>query len=89
MNGAGDDAREFLELPELLKLRIPRLPFPLARFPSFLVAPVGPDHSLSVAGELASSVSATLPPALPDPEARLADDELALMSFSFPFSLSL
>ena len=88
MNGAGEEAREFLELPELLKLRIPR-PFPLARLPSFLVAPVGPDHSLSVAGELASSVSATLPPALPDPEARLADDELALMSFSFPFSLSL
>ena len=67
----------------------PRLP------PSFLSRgfdPDGVDHSLSVAGELvASSVSPKLllPPALVDVEPlMLREDELALMSFSFPFSFS-
>lgn len=60
------------------------------------MGPEGPDHSLSVVGELvASSMSpALLPPAaLVDaeaepPDAMLADDELALNSFPFSFSFS-
>lgn len=54
----------------------------------------GPDHSLSVAGELTdSSKSPTLLPPPPllveaDPETRLRVEELALISFSFSFSFS-
>lgn len=56
--------------------------------------PEGPDHSLSVAGELAESSKspALLLPPLPlvdaDNDTRLRDDELALISFSFSFSFS-
>lgn len=58
------------------------------------LGPVGPEYSLSVAGELAASSrsSAMLLPPSPlveaEPDTRLRDDELALMSFSFSFSFS-
>ena len=59
------------------------------------MGPEGPDHSLSVIGELASpsrSPALLPPPALveveADSDARLADDELALSSFPFSFSFS-
>lgn len=104
----GEGAREFRELPWPLALngsaaerkdREGDRTFPDKRWMSFLsrdVGPEGPDHSLSVVGELvASSMSpALLPPAaLVDPEAEppeamLADDELALSSFPFSFSFS-
>ena len=52
----------------------------------------GPDHSLSVAAELAESSKSPmllLPPLVePEPETRLKVDEFALMSLSFCLSLS-
>jgi hypothetical protein len=53
--------------------------------------PEGPDHSLSVAGEVIDpSRSPRLSPLTLEAEAelRLSDDELALISFSFAFSFS-
>jgi len=66
---------------------------PLDRRPSRLSRTAGPDHSLSVAGELIESSNSPVllvSPALlvTEPEVRLALDELALRSFSFPFSFS-
>jgi len=50
----------------------------------------GPDHSLSVAGELEElSISPALPPPFfVLPEAMLKDEELELMSLSLAFSFS-
>lgn len=97
---AGDGAREPRELPDPFALnggaleRKDREEERLTSFLSRLIGPEGPDHSLSVAGELTdSSISPMLlppPPALveADPDTRLSDEELALMSFSFSFSFS-
>ena len=59
------------------------------------MGPEGPDHSLSVVGELVASSRSPglLPPAAlveaeAEPDARLTDDELALSSFPFSFSFS-
>lgn len=104
----GEGAREFRELPVPLALKDgafnrrdrvedeadalpdpPRLPSLLSRVRG---GPEGPDHSLSVAGELAeSSKSPTLLPSPPmdaEPDMRLREDELELMSLSFAFSFS-
>lgn len=66
---------------------------PFEWWPSRFSRTAGPDHSLSVTGEpTESSMSPALlvSPALlaTEPEVRLALDELALKSFSFPFSFS-
>lgn len=104
---AGEGARELRELPEPLALNGGALErsdrdddatgaFPdLPSFLSRVMGPDGPDHSLSVAGELTESSKSPVlllsPPPLveADPETRLSDDELELKSFSFSFSFSL
>lgn len=67
--------------------------FTLRLFSFLSRKPDGPDHSLSVAGELPDSSASPmlLPsprPLIEEPEARLREEELALKSFSFslPFS---
>lgn len=104
---AGEGAREFRELPCPLALnggaeeRNDRedadVSFPEIRWTSLLsrdVGPEGPDHSLSVVGEVESSRSPRLlPPAAlvdaeADPDARLAEEELAASSFPLSFSFS-
>lgn len=66
---------------------------PLERRPSFLSRTTGPDHSLSVVGELTeSSISPVLlvsPALVTEPDVRLTVEEQALRSFSFPRSFSL
>lgn len=88
----GDGALESRELFEPLKLGPPverRLldDEPLERRPSFLSRTTGPDHSLSVVGELTeSSMSPALlvsPALVTEPDVRLRVEELALRSFSF------
>lgn len=88
------DPRELLE-PQTLntgaldrRLRVD----PFERLLS-LLSRAGPDHSLSVVGELIDSTSTSpvllVSPALvTEPEVRLIVEELALKSFSLPFSLS-
>lgn len=89
----GLDSRELLEPYVGALERILLEDEPLERRPSFLSRTAGPDHSLSVAGELIESsrspvllVSPTL--LVTEPEVRLALEELALRSFSLTFSFS-
>lgn len=95
-------ALELRELPDPLALydvfddlrdRDDEPPDPPRR-PSRLSRVTGPDHSLSVAAELAESSKSPIllprPPPLveAEPDTRLKVDEFALMSFSFSFSFS-
>jgi hypothetical protein len=94
----GDGALDPRELLEPLTLNTGALDRrlrvdPFERLLSFLSRTAGPDHSLSVVGELTDSTSMSpvllVSPALvTEPEVRLIVDELALKSFSLHFSLS-